>query len=207
MIFSQSDLNARFEPIEENKQRRYFNNAVEGLRGLAALWVCHSHIIQPLDPNYQTASIFEHLTVGREAVQIFFVLSGYVIGLTCTDEFSKNNAYSYLLKRIIRLFPMYLLAIVISYFLIYPPDSWQVILGNIFFLQNLAVPNVSNGALWSLNFEIVYYLVFLIVWKFRPKILFLLVGIIVNMALLWVFIPSSTNIFSGRSVESDMKLS
>lgn len=200
MIFSKFNLHARFEPIDENKQRRHFDNAVEGLRGLAALWVCHSHIIQPLDPDYQPASIFGHFTVGREAVQIFFVLSGYVIGLTCTDKFSKNNAYSYLLKRIIRLFPMYLLSIFISYFLIYPADSWQIVLGNIFFLQNLTVPVISNGALWSLNFEIIYYLVFLLIWKFRPKIAFVLISIVAIMALTWIFNPSSTNIFSGYLV-------
>jgi peptidoglycan/LPS O-acetylase OafA/YrhL len=200
MIFTNFNLNDRFEPIDENKKKTKFDNAVEGLRGLAALWVCHSHIILPLDPNYHPASIFEHFTVGREAVQIFFVLSGYVIGLTCKNTFSKNNAISYLLKRLIRLFPMYLLSIIISYVLIYPKDTWQVVLGNVFFLQNLIVPTVSNGALWSLNFEFVYYLVFLIIWKFRPKIALTVIGIITVMALTWIFNPSSNNIFSGYLV-------
>lgn len=200
MTISKFDLEARFEPINENSPKIKFDNAVEGLRGLAALWVCHSHIIQPLDPNYQPNSIFEHFTVGREAVQIFFVLSGYVIGLTCKNKFSKENAILYLLKRITRLFPMYLLSIIISYFLIHPADSWQIILGNIFFLQNLIVPVVSNGVLWSLNFEMIYYLFFLIIWKFRPKISLIFFSIVLSIGLIWIFIPSSNNIFSGYLV-------
>ena len=106
-MFLNLDLNTRFEPADEHKQSTRFENAIEGLRGLAALWVCHSHVIQTLDPIYQPASIFAHLTVGRESVQIFFILSGYVIGLTCKNVFSQNNAIVYLLKRLIRLFPMY----------------------------------------------------------------------------------------------------
>ncbi len=170
MLSSQFDLNARLVPISENKKKPKFDSAIEGLRGLAALWVCLSHAIGDLDRTYEPASIFGHFTVGREAVWIFFILSGYVIGLTSTEEFSKKNAYSYLLKRGVRLVPMYLLAIAISY-LVSPIDSWQVIFGNIFFLQNLAVPVISaNRALWSLNYEVIYYLVFLLIWRFRPKI-------------------------------------
>jgi len=203
MLLSKLDFNTRFEPISENRQKSNFDNALEGLRGIAALWVAFHHTLGGnFDPKFQPPSIFHHFTVGREAVLIFFVLSGYVIGLTCINKFSKNNAYSYLLKRIVRLYPMYLIAIVISYGIDYfighkSIDNWQIILGNIFFLQNLFVPvTSSNGALWSLNYEVVYYLVFLLIWKFRPKLLPLFIGLATIIILVWIFNPLP-NILSG----------
>lgn len=196
MLLPKFDLDARFVPIIENLKKPKFDNAVEGLRGLAALWVCCSHAINDLDRTYQPASIFGHLFVGREAVWIFFVLSGYVIGITNTEEFSNKNAYSYLLKRGIRLIPMYLLAIAISY-LVLPIDNGQVIFGNIFFLQNLIVPVISaNKALWTLNYEFIYYLVFLIIWRLRPKISSMFVGIATSTILIWIFNPLP-DIWSG----------
>jgi peptidoglycan/LPS O-acetylase OafA/YrhL len=199
------NLSTRFEPKAENNDKQKFDNAVEGLRGLAALWVAHSHafINENIDPNYQIPSIFGHFTVGREAVQIFFVLSGYVIGLSCKSEFSKNNAFSYLLKRIIRLYPMYLLSIFISVLLYprsWPIQSLQEIIGNIFFMQNLVVPTIYNGVLWSLNYEVIYYLVFLFIWRFRPKLILILVTITMVMTFIWIFNPSSNNILAGYLV-------
>jgi peptidoglycan/LPS O-acetylase OafA/YrhL len=189
MLLPKFDLDTRFVPIIENLKKPKFDNAVEGLRGLAALWVCCSHAINDLDRTYQPASIFGHLFVGREAVWIFFVLSGYVIGITSTEEFSNKNAYSYLLKRGIRIIPMYLLAIAISY-LVLPIDSGQIIVGNILFLQNLIVPVISaNRALWSLNYEVIYYLVFLIIWRLRPKISSMFIGIATSTILIWIFNP------------------
>jgi peptidoglycan/LPS O-acetylase OafA/YrhL len=196
MLLPQFDLNTRLEPIRENHQQPKFNKAIEGLRGLAALWVCLSHAIGDLDRTYQPLNIFGHFVVGREAVWLFFILSGYVIGLTCNEKFSKKNAYSYLLKRGIRLFPMYLLAIAISY-LVSPIDSGQVIFGNIFFLQNLIVPVISaNRALWSLNYEVIYYLAFLIIWKFRPRIFLMFFCVFTTMSFIWIFNPLP-DIWSG----------
>jgi peptidoglycan/LPS O-acetylase OafA/YrhL len=97
---------------------------------------------------------------------------------------------------------MYLMAIIISYSIDYfighkSIDSWQIILGNIFFLQNLTVPvTSSNGALWSLNYEVVYYLIFLLIWKFRPKLLSMSIGIATIIILIWIFNPLP-NILSG----------
>ena len=100
-------------------------------------------------------------------------------------------------ENIEKVFPpeKYLMAIIISYSIDYfighkPIDNWQIILGNIFFLQNLVVPvTSSNGALWSLNYEVIYYLVFLLIWKFRPKLLSLFIGLATIIILIWIFDP------------------
>jgi peptidoglycan/LPS O-acetylase OafA/YrhL len=178
MILPQVNWNNRFVPIDDNLPKAKFEPALEGLRGLAAIWVFYSHAISSsygLD-SYKPLAIFGG---GLDAVLIFFVMSGYVIGITNTDDFSGAKANLYLLRRAVRLLPMYLLAIVFSY-LVSPIDTWQTVLGNIFFLQNLVVPIVSgNGPLWSLNYEFFYYLVFLAIWRFRPKIVPVVIGIIV----------------------------
>jgi len=178
MIHKQFNWNTRFEPTREQFQKIEFDPVIEGLRGLAAIWVCYSHAISTsynLDPTYKPLSLFGG---GLDAVLIFFILSGYVIGLTNKEKFSSNEATLYLLKRGVRLLPMYFLAVVLSY-IVSPIDSWQTVIGNIFLLQNLAVPTISgNGPLWSLNYEFIYYLVFLYIWRFRPKILSILIWIV-----------------------------
>jgi peptidoglycan/LPS O-acetylase OafA/YrhL len=178
MILPEFDWHTRFAPTNEHSQKAKFEPAIEGLRGLAALWVFYAHAISPsygLDQGYQPIPIFGG---AFDAVLIFFILSGYVIGLTNTNNFSKNNAQLYLLRRGTRLLPMYFLAIAMSYF-VSPVDSLKTVVGNIFFLQNLAVPIISgNGPLWSLNYEVIYYLVFLIIWRFRPKVIPIIIGTI-----------------------------
>ncbi|WP_434685905.1 acyltransferase family protein [Pseudanabaena minima] len=179
MILPQVNWNTRFAPANDNPQKAKFEPALEGLRGLAAIWVFYSHAISSsygLDQGYKPLAIFGG---GLDAVLIFFIMSGYVIGITNTDSFSGAKANLYLLRRAVRLLPMYLLAIAFSY-LVSPIDSWQTVLGNIFFLQNLVVPIISgNGPLWSLNYEFFYYLAFLAIWRFRPKIMPIMIGVVI----------------------------
>ncbi len=192
MILPQINWNTRFAPANDNLPKAKFEPALEGLRGLAAIWVFYSHAISSsygLDQGYKPLAIFGG---GLDAVLIFFIMSGYVIGITNTDSFSGAKANLYLLRRAVRLLPMYLLAIVFSY-LVSPIDSWQTVLGNIFFLQNLVVPIISgNGPLWSLNYEFFYYLAFLAIWRFRPKIMPIMISIIVIVICGMVFkgVPS-----------------
>ena len=69
----------------EFKLTRTFDFKLEGLRGLAALTVVLGHTIvikQTLDPHYQPTGVFSFQAPGHLSVLIFFILSGYVIGLT-----------------------------------------------------------------------------------------------------------------------------
>jgi peptidoglycan/LPS O-acetylase OafA/YrhL len=153
--------------------------ALEGLRGLCALSVFYGHATSPipcLDPVYSPPEVWWWLDMGSVAVLIFFVLSGYVIGLTVTTPFGGEEARGYLGRRLLRLVPVNAAAVLIAWALA-PRNHAGTILGNLAFLENYnpyffgwrvdVIPN--NPSLWSLNFEMFYYVAFLAVWRLAPR--------------------------------------
>lgn len=76
------------------------------------------------------------------------------------------NALNYLKKRAIRLYPIYLFAVLISFFIHFPAYfSAGQFLGHLAFAQVFLVNTVaSNVVLWSLAYEVIYYLLFLGLW-------------------------------------------
>ena len=129
-------------------------------------------------------------SIGHEAVMVFFVLSGLLVGGSVL-KLMKNNKWSwkgYLLKRMTRLWIVLIPALLLGAILdhlgmhifsnphsIYRAPSEQtlvvgdlsskyspkIMLGNVAFLQNIRVPTAgSNVALWSLANEFWYYIAF-----------------------------------------------
>jgi peptidoglycan/LPS O-acetylase OafA/YrhL len=197
-----ADLRDRFVPISDGKVdgSKVYDYALEGLRGLAAIWVAYSHIFFyefKLDPAYHpTFSFGTFFNAAHGGILIFFTLSGYVIGITNQLPFSKSNAIRYLLRRLIRLYPIYLVAIALG-ILSVPTDTWKTIVGNLFFLQGGVSALLSgNGVLWTLHYEVVYYIIFLAVWYFRPKVMPLMVGSLI-VSVLAIFLPAFPAIISG----------
>jgi peptidoglycan/LPS O-acetylase OafA/YrhL len=194
-------LSARMQPQQDDRQpNKYYDYGLEGLRGLAALWVGYAHAFNfeyLLDPAYHPHNKYISLLhASHGAVLIFFVLSGYVIGLTNKHEFTKKRAINYLIRRGIRLIPIYIIAVIIGA-LFSPQASLTTIIGNLFFLQPLAVPVISgNPILWTLNYEVVYYLIFLLVWYFKPKASILL-PITLTIAIFGWFNPSFPQLLSA----------
>jgi peptidoglycan/LPS O-acetylase OafA/YrhL len=141
---------------------------LEGLRGYAALAVLLRHLIYGPD---ETVGGFGLLAIfgafAHTAVLIFFVLSGFVIGYTTKEEFSGKQAKIYLLKRFVRLYPIYLVCIALS-FAVQGDFTLGQLMGHLFFMQGWLVEMVeSNGPLWSLHCEVLFYLLFLVIWKFK----------------------------------------
>jgi peptidoglycan/LPS O-acetylase OafA/YrhL len=153
---------------------------VDALRGLAALGVAcyHIHRYGPLhEPASQLiplplATLFEH---GWMGVQVFFVISGFVIaysvhGVRISPGFLGNFA----LRRSIRLDPPYWATIVFVLGLyavarslgvgedLIDPPHWRQLLSHAFYLQDiLGYGNVSVG-FWSLCIEVQFYLLLIV---------------------------------------------
>src|SRR5690606_29867326 len=71
--------------ITPNIHQKYsFNISLEGLRGICAMGVLFAHGLAQdwLDEKYSPSGIIPYFSFGSLAVYIFFMLSGYVIGLT-----------------------------------------------------------------------------------------------------------------------------
>ncbi|OIP76059.1 MAG: hypothetical protein AUK48_06395 [Oscillatoriales cyanobacterium CG2_30_44_21] len=183
-----------------SKQRPNFDLNLEGLRGYAALAVGYTHIFgfkNLIDPSYHPANYLDYLLPAHASVLIFFMLSGYVIGLTNPiSNFSLENTRLYLIRRAVRLIPIYWIAILFS-ISVTPGNSLIEIFGNLFLFQGMFVDLIRNNTiLWTLNYEFFYYLLFLGVWWLKPKLSFLLL-ISLTIAIIGWLVPNAPQLLHG----------
>ena len=137
------------------------------LRSAAILLVIYVHIT-PFMSNY--FPILERIVV-PDGVNIFFVLSGYLIGqlilkqLQEKDEFTFSDVFTFLKRRWWRTLPNYYLFLLLNFLLIY----LGLILGEFnkynftyfIFCQNLIIPfDFMFWESWSLSIEEWFYLAF-----------------------------------------------
>lgn len=152
---------------------RTFDIWVEGLRGLAALLVAAEHLslMGILYPSGRISPWLRFFGAGQAAVLVFFVLSGYVISLTNQVPFTAERARAYLGRRAVRLLPIYWLALALT-FCVSLGDSPKIYAAAALMLQNenpygpwLLHPPRANGPMWSLHYEMIYYFLFLVIWR------------------------------------------
>jgi peptidoglycan/LPS O-acetylase OafA/YrhL len=115
---------------------------------------------------------------------------------------------SYLRRRFVRLVPIALLAIALSV-LLKPVDGFGSILANAFFLQN-TLPYFgwhldllqSNTNLWSLNYEIVYYIFFVVAWYsgWRPMLVALCAALLAAVGFFITAIPAFLTCYAGGAL-------
>lgn len=139
-----------------------------GLRGIAALWVLVYHafrLTEGLDGIYR-APLALLGAAGYLGVDIFFVLSGFVIALNYAD-LQATDYGRYLWKRLARIYPVHLFALAL--FAVALPwsgmqtDTSLGALARTLTLTHawqLPVPQVWNSPSWSISAEFAAYLVF-----------------------------------------------
>jgi peptidoglycan/LPS O-acetylase OafA/YrhL len=174
--------------LREPSARTYFPH-VEGLRGVAALYVFLFHIWQSgVAHAGATLGVLMPLTLpwlqfGHFAVSIFIVISGYCLGLPVAMRSDRSlDAAKFARRRARRLGPAYVLALFLSLvpFVLtlalrgqhVPP--WHVgvaLLSHLALVHNLVPPLAEylNGPMWSIALECQIYVVFALllvpVWR------------------------------------------
>ncbi|MGI4755635.1 MAG: acyltransferase family protein [Janthinobacterium lividum] len=97
-------------------ENRLYYPALDGLRALAVLLVFASHFIE----------LPEALSWGFTGVDLFFVLSGFLITGILYDSQSKPDRYRvFYMRRVLRIFPLYY-AVLLLPVLLYPVFRWQL---------------------------------------------------------------------------------
>jgi peptidoglycan/LPS O-acetylase OafA/YrhL len=152
--------------------------ALDGIRGLAILAVMVFHF-GAFDPAPGIDNVFHKITTaGWAGVDLFFVLSGFLItGILVDAKGSDHYFRNFYLRRVLRIFPLYY-GYLIVLFLILPmfsaghadptrspaaPWYWTYT-ANWYFARhgNWAVATAETGRFWSLSVEEQFYLV----WPF-----------------------------------------
>ncbi|NKK78661.1 acyltransferase family protein [Rhizobium leguminosarum] len=135
--------------------------SLDGLRGVAALLVVGAHIglIFPITaPNL--------VTMGDEAVGLFFALSGFLMAhLYGSRPVTRENVLDFLVSRFARIYPVYLVAVVLVAMLssMQNLDFVQPIVSGTDFVRHVFLLG-SSGVFWSIPPEIQFYLLFPVLW-------------------------------------------
>ncbi|RRN62197.1 acyltransferase [Caulobacter sp. 602-1] len=193
--------------------------ALDALRGVAAISVCLFHV--------QWVNIFDSLGIISNAwlfVDLFFVLSGFVIAYTYAEKISANpsDVGRFLFKRLARIYPLHI--VMLLAFVALEVAKWaayryagvrgdvvpfsinnlETFTTNILLIHSLHTYDVLtwNVPSWSISVEFAIYIVFAIVAAVaagRAKALTLLsaMAIVLSVSVLMYFAP-------GRGLHVDV---
>ena len=169
------------EPVLKATVSTYRN--VQALRAIAALLVVAVHVgnVNGFEARYISASpIVTHAfaVAGWYGVDLFFVISGFIMTVTTWGLFGKRHAsWQFLVRRILRIYPPYWIALlpILAILLVRPDlvDSHATVRPNIV-ASFLLLPQRSEPLLlvsWTLVFEMAFYLVFALALCFRRSLL------------------------------------
>lgn len=180
----------------ENNAKNMKLNSIQFLRAVAATLVVYQHFVNQGAANVESwQKNFYHLkNFGCIGVDLFFVISGFIIMYVANEYTGVRSGFHFLLKRFIRINPIYyiatllfLLALLIINELGYPNNyvsSYQKIITSLVDTL-LIIPTVGDVESfspfllvgWTLSFEWCFYLLFflLILCGVQRKTLFLII--------------------------------
>ncbi|MDR6194798.1 acyltransferase [Siphonobacter sp. SORGH_AS_0500] len=169
-------------------------NSIQMLRGLAAIVVTLYHISENISRTYQQTFLFDWFNIGYAGVDLFFVISGFIIAHTSAKYINQpRELVPYLEKRFYRVYPVYwffvvplLLAMLAIQKLqpalvadAYPFDWINLIKTLTLYPEHIALDAVT----WTLSHEIYFYLLFALLLVSRHSawiLVALTLGTIVN---------------------------
>lgn len=134
--------------------------SLDYIRGICAILIMLYHYTYfILNIKYESDSFI--MRMGFYAVSMFYILSGTTLFLVYhkTDFSKKNNIFSFFQKRILRIFPLFIIANILAFFL--SKNSLKTLLLNITGLFSIFDRGnyLVTGA-WSIANELIFYLFF-----------------------------------------------
>ena len=168
---------------------------IQLLRGIAALMVCMFHLKGLLNtPTTHIGTTF--FAGGSMGVSLFFIISGFImVYITRKSDGSKLYVKNFMLKRLIRIIPLYYIMVLFWVFaydthLDYFHKDYLTLVKTFCFVPIFdsplgaayGMPPLKVG--WSLNYEIFFYFLFgisLFMKRFRYIMLFIVFFVLVVM--------------------------
>lgn len=167
---------------------------ITGMRGYAAIAIFFIHL-EGLGMREFSAFSARLLDFCRYGVVVFFVISSFTIALSLSKKFNLKD-YSY--KRIFRIYPIYLIVILITFlgggvgFNIVSGMNYTIrnLISHAFFLNTLDLRFRNNilGTEWTISVEVFYYIVLPLLVYILVKRKFLLL-ISIPLSLVFSLLP------------------
>lgn len=203
-----------------NDSKRHYKT-LDGLRGVAAVTVVMFHLFETFSGGDHTKQIINH---GYLAVDFFFVLSGFVIGYAYDDRWNKMSLGSFFKRRLIRLHPMIIIAMIIGAVTFYFQDCasfpaihtvavWKLLLvmligftlipvGQSLDIRGWGEMHPLVGPAWTLFFEYIGNILYgLFIRRFSKAVLSVFV-VIAGAALIQLAVTSQQgDVIGGWSLE------
>lgn len=177
---------------------------IDGIRAIAVLWVIffHAWLFQQLTipgfiDNIYKYPLFYWVTKGDLGVDLFFVISGFLIGGIIFKEIKSSDKFNFkrfYVRRFLRLSPVYIFAIFLNLYFLkdFGQDNLLKYWPNLLYINNY-VSGAPMGWTWSLAIEEQFYIIvpFLLVFifpKFRNKAVFFIVLSAISISLTWYYV-------------------
>jgi peptidoglycan/LPS O-acetylase OafA/YrhL len=169
--------------------------SLDGIRALSILWVIAFHTVWYLGfyistSDYSTivrsGPVHRFFLEGYYGVDMFFVLSGFLISTMLIKDIQSNDRISlraFYIRRFFRIVPVYVFMLLVNAVLLKMNN--QNIWANLLFINNfIPIQQQAMGWTWSLAIEEQFYLLFpvllIVLFKFgRRRYIGILAGLIV----------------------------
>ena len=205
--------------------------ALDGLRGVAILLVMGFHYFYHLESFYYKSTLYPYgetfsntviFKYGYMGVELFFIISGFVIAMTLE---SSKSLLDFAIRRFVRIWPALIVSAILTFFLLNWSDAPFALTRRQFwpnFIPSLTLTPVAmwsgpfpkvdfvTGVYWSLVVEIRFYMIALILyWMFarqnfaRNLVIFTVLTYIVR-ALLRRWLPGYNGVYDGFFVPDYM---
>ncbi len=170
-------------------------NLIQLLRGIASLLVVLFHTTINANDILKKEFCLNFFAFGGAGVDIFFVLSGFIITYTSLKPLREGKQlFSFLRRRFVRIFPSYWL--VITLFLMiqillpaFYNTKYNFTLSNILSTYFLFPGHTMiNGVSWTLTYELFFYFLFSLVFIIPRKKIALVFSIIYGLIIILVTI-------------------
>lgn len=152
-------------------QAKLFDYNLETLRGIAALLVVWGHSTVTngwIDPKYYPIGVWSYVGPAHLSVLVFFLLSGYVIGLAHVKPLTLASIPTYIKKRFVRIYPIYFLCLLFALAVAEHSYPLTTIISHLTMTQGLLSPVIKEiSPAWSLTYEIIFYLLFIPISIYR----------------------------------------
>jgi peptidoglycan/LPS O-acetylase OafA/YrhL len=157
-----------------SRNQSVFFPSVDILRGFAAISVVVYHVIEHFKwADFPKSGLLFWFRMGGMGVDLFFVISGFVIGLSAFSAIDKSGERGFrglfARRRFFRIAPLYYLTLAAYLLLITRNFSLEShgynILAHVFFMHSFFVEYIGdiNGPNWSVSIEMQFYLLMLLI--------------------------------------------